>query len=416
MNTSIFEMRFLAWTVGGLVFILGCQVSIADEFKLRDGRTLVGQLKSGPKADAPQWTVELQSGALIRFPSSQLETNGHVKTADRIKKYNDELQNVVSTAESHAAIAGWCNKNGLKEQELAHYRRALDFNPDHPTARSALRYIKDNAGRWVERDEFMTEGKGKVKVGGKYVYPEVYAFNEAKETHKKNTGKWNKLIDNLQKDIIANNANAEKALAELTQINDPYAVPVFGAKLLAAKTPTNLKQIYIQLLTQAQSIDAIGSLVQATLDDPEPHIRNLCLESLNFSRLGKDYAIASYITVLRGIANGKPQESPASTVTLNRAAVGLNYLDAKNAVLPLIEALVTTYKMTRKQQDQINSSGGTTFGGKPETTIEKSQNQDVLAALVKLSDGRNFSYEKQAWLSWYASVYAAPMGDLRRDP
>jgi hypothetical protein len=100
---------------------------------------------------------------------------------------------------------------------------------------------------------------------------------------------------------------------------------------------------------------------------------------------------------------------------LNRAAVGLNALQADIAVLPLIEALVTKYKMTRKQQDNINSSGATTFGGKPVTTIEQAQNQEVLGALVSLTR-QNFSYDVQRWLGWYASVYAAPMGDLRRDP
>jgi tetratricopeptide (TPR) repeat protein len=403
----------LASAILGLVAISCTQSILADEFRLKDGRTLVGQLKSGPKADSPQWTVELKSGVLVRFPSNQLETNGHLKTEERNKLYKEVSQKVEPTAESHAALAGWCSKNGFKDQELAHYRRALDFNPDFGPARARLGYTKDSSGRWVERDELMTEGKGKVKIGGKYVYPEVYAFNDAKETLKKNTGKWNRQIDNLQKDIIANNANSERALAELLQINDPYAVSVIGAKLLAPKTPVKLQLIYIQMLTQFQSPDAVAALVQATLQDDEPQIRNKCLESL--ANYGRDYAIATYIGVLREFAN-KTLESSAPMVRLNRAAVGLNHLKADNAVLALIEALVTKYKMTRKQQDQINTSGAMSFGGKPETTIELAQNQDVYNALVNLTRGQNFLYDKQRWLNWYASVFAAPMGDLRRDP
>lgn len=414
MNSAVSKkrMRFLALAISGFVAIQSYRIAAGDEFKLKDGRILVGQLKSGPKADSPQWTVELQSGVLVRFPSSQLEINGHLKTDERNEKYKLASQKVEETAESHAALAGWCSKNGMKEQELAHYRRALDFNPDFAPARSRLGYTKDNSGRWVERDEYMTEGRGKVKVGGKYVYPEVYAFNEARETLKKNTGKWNKLIDNLQKDILANNANADKALAELTQINDPFAVPVLGSKLLAAKTPTRLKLIYVQMLSQFQSIEAVGPLVQATLLDEDLQVRDACLASL--ANFGRDYAIGTYLGVLRDVSS-KTQDSPASTVRLNRAAMGLNYLKAENSVLVLIEALVTKYKMTRKQQDQINSSGATTFGGKPETTIEVAQNRDVLAALASLTR-QNFSFDKQRWLNWYASVYAAPMGDLRRDP
>ncbi|MDX1926366.1 MAG: hypothetical protein SFV81_07610 [Pirellulaceae bacterium] len=403
--------RVLALAMTALISIPVRQ-TVADEFKLKDGRVLVGQLKMGPKADSPQWTVELQSGVLVRFPSSQLETNGHVKTDERNEKYKQALQKVEPTAESHAALAGWCSKNGMKDQELAHYRRALDFNSDFAPARSRLGYTKDNSGRWVERDEFMTEGKGKVKVGGKYVYPEVYAFDDAKETLKKNAGKWNRQIDNLQREILAKNSNSEKALAELMQIDDPYAASVFGSKLLAPKTPTRLKLIYIQKLSQFETSDAVAALVEATLQDDDPQIRNKCLEAL--ANFGRDYAIASYIGELRRLAN-KTLDSSAPMVRLNRAAVGLNYLKAENAVLALIEVLVTKYKMTRKQQDQINSSGATTFGGKPETTLELAQNQDVYNALVTLTR-QNFLYDKQRWLNWYASMFAAPMGDLRRDP
>lgn len=414
MNIAKFEMRWLMLVVAGFVATQLCRVSAGDEFKLKDGRTLVGQLKSGPKKDAPQWTVELPSGTLVRFPSSQLETNGYVKMDDRLEKYMQGLQNVEPTAESHAAFAGWCgsDKVGLKEQAQAHYRRALDFNPDFATARLALGYTKDASGRWVEKDEFMTEGKGKVKIGGRYVYPEVYAFNAAKESLNKSIAKWNKPIDQMHKDIIANGSKSAKALADLMQINDPFAVPVIGAKMLDAKTPTKLKLIYVQMLSQFQLPEAVAPMVQATLSDDDAQVRDACIDSL--SSYGREYAIASYIGVLREIAS-RTEDSRASTVKLNRAAAGLNALKADNAVLPLVEALVTKYKATRSQPGNYNVAGGLTTPGKPETTIETSQNQQVLGALVNLTR-QNFSYDEQRWLSWYASVYAAPMGDLRRDP
>lgn len=406
------HLHLLSLAVGGFAAIHFCQISTADEFKLKDGRVLVGQLKGIPKGDAPQWTVELPSGTLVRFPSSQLEINGHLKTDERIEKYKLSLQNVEPSAESHAALAGWCGKNGLKEQAHAHYRRALDFDADSAVARAALGYIKDASGRWVERDEFMTEGKGKVKINGKYVYPEVHAFNDAKDTLQKKTKEWELVVRRLQTAYLAKSSNSQKSLAELLQINDPFAVPALGKFLNDAKTPRDLKMQYIQMLSQFQVPEAVGALVQATLVDDDVQVRDACLDSL--SRFGREYAIASYIGVLREISS-KTQEGPATIARLNRAAAGLNALKADNAVLQLIEALVTKYKMTRKQQDSINSSGSTTFGGKPETSIEFAQNPDVLGALVNLTR-QNFAYDEQRWLSWYASVYAAPVGDLRRDP
>ena len=172
-----------------------------------------------------------------------------------------------------------------------------------------------------------------------------------------------------------------------------------------------MQLLYVQLLAKFEIPEAVGSLVQAALVDSDIQVRDACLDAL--SRYGRDYAVMSYISVLRTLA-AKPQGSAASVDQVNRAAMGLNALRADNAVLPLIEALVTEYKMTRKQQDNYNPNAFS-MGGKAETTIEKSQNQEVLGALVKIT-GQNFGFDEPKWMRWYASVYAAPMGDLRRDP
>ncbi len=397
--------------LAGLVIVALNAGSHADEFKLKDGRTLVGQLISAPKGDSKLWTVQLAAETFVRFDNEQLEYNGHLKLDDRLDKYRLSLKNVEPTAESHAGLAGWCNSNGLKEQAEAHYRRALDFDPEFRTARYALNYREDDSGRWVLRDQLMTEGKGKVKVGGRYVYPEVYAFEAQKEDFDKKSGAWNVIVTRLQRDIVAGKSNAARALEELMAINDPYAVPALGARLVDPKTPTKVQLLYVQLLTQFQSSDAVGPLVQAALVDDDIAVRDACLDSL--ARFGRDFAVMSYISVLRTIA-AKPQGSGVSTVQVNRAAAGLNALNAGNAVLPLIDALVTEYKVTRKQQDNYNPNAFS-MGGKSETTIEKSQNQEVLGALAKLT-GQNFAFDEAKWMRWYANTYAAPMGDLRRDP
>ena len=388
-----------------------CSDLRADEFKLKDGRTLIGQLVAAPKGDSKQWTIQLSPGTYVRFDSEQLEFNGHLKPDERLEKYRQSLKNVEPTAESHAGLAGWCNSNGLKEQAEAHYRHALDFDPNFRTARFALGYREDASGRWVERDQLMSEGKGKVKVGGRYVYPEVYAFEERKKELEKKTGAWNPIVTRLQRDIVAGKANSQKSLEELLQISDPFAVPALGARLVDQKTPTKMQLLYVQLLAKFEIPEAVGSLVQAALVDSDIQVRDACLDAL--SRYGRDYAVMSYISVLRTLA-AKPQGSAASVDQVNRAAMGLNALRADNAVLPLIEALVTEYKMTRKQQDNYNPNAFS-MGGKAETTIEKSQNQEVLGALVKIT-GQNFGFDEPKWMRWYASVYAAPMGDLRRDP
>jgi tetratricopeptide (TPR) repeat protein len=400
--------RWIANAAAGWVVMAAAPFAAADEFKFKDGRTLVGQ---GKRNEAQQWTVQLTNGAFVRFANSQLEINGHLKTDERIKNYESSLKNVEPNAESHAEFAGWCKSKGLKEQAEAHYRRALDFDPDFSVARAALGYINE-AGRWVERDQLMTEGKGKVKVSGRFVYPEVYAFEADKKAREEKEGQWRVVINRLHGVIESGKSNAPKALAELRQTNDPFAIRALGEKLNDPKTSTAVQLEYVLLLSQFQSLQATSELIAATLKDDDVRVRDACLDSL--SRFGREYAIASYIGVLRSVS-GAAQPNAASTVQVNRAAAGLNALNAENATLPLIEALVTQYKLVRKAQNNYNAGGGLTTGGEDKTTIEASNNSDVLGALVKQT-GKNFNYDEKLWLQWYASVYAAPLGDLRRDP
>jgi tetratricopeptide (TPR) repeat protein len=412
----LMDARVLRLVIAGLVasaiVTKNCPTAQADEFKLKDGRTLIGKLIAAPKADAKQWTVQLAAGTFVRFDNDQLAINGHIKTEERLEKYRQSLQNVEPTAESHAGLAGWCNSNGLREQAEAHYRRALDFNPDFRTARTALNYREDASGRWVERDQLMTEGKGKVKVGGRFVYSEVYAIEVQKAELEKKTGAWNPIITRLQRDVIAGKTNSQKALDELQQISDPFAVPALSARLLDSKTPTKLQMLYVQLLSQFQIPESVGPLVQASLTDDDPVVRDACLDSL--AKFGREVAVSSYIRVLQAVA-AKPQDNAATIAQVNRAATGLNALKAGNAVLPLISALVTEYRVTRQPQNNYDSSGAFTTGGKPVTTVEKSQNNEVLSTLSTMT-GQNFGFDEAKWMRWYAATYAAPMGDLRRDP
>jgi hypothetical protein len=56
-----------------------------------------------------------------------------------------------------------------------------------------------------------------------------------------------------------------------------------------------------------------------------------------------------------------------------------------------------------------------TFGGKEQIQEYSEQNASVLGTLAQLT-GQNYDYNQSQWLAWYASVYAPPAGDLRRDP
>lgn len=123
-------------------------------------------------------------------------------------------------------------------------------------------------------------------------------------------------------------------------------------------------------------------------------------------RNGRHMAIARFTAELRN-------SNPAA---INRAATGLRIMQAKTVILPLIDALVTTYIVETKGQNNYNTSGEMVFGAdKPKKVRVESKNEEVLNALANLTS-QNFGYDEVQWKAWYASLYAAPVGDLRRDP
>ena len=114
-----------------------------------------------------------------------------------------------------------------------------------------------------------------------------------------------------------------------------------------------------------------------------------------------------------------------SNRTINRAGVALGRLGEREAILPLIDALVTRHETVKKPANQINTSfsrssdgglglGGLNVGGGPKKIVKNLQNKSVLEALVALTE-QNYQYSKNDWKRWY--IGQQDLGDinLRRD-
>ena len=107
---------------------------------------------------------------------------------------------------------------------------------------------------------------------------------------------------------------------------------------------------------------------------------------------------------------------------VNRAGWALGRLGNPEAVLPLINALVTTHQQMVGGGGGINagfgSDGGVGFGagGKPKIIQRDFMNQDVLSALSQLvPPGFNYSYNEEAWHHWYTRANTPTAVNLRRD-
>ena len=159
--------------------------------------------------------------------------------------------------------------------------------------------------------------------------------------------------------------------------------------------------LYVDALERIGTPPAIDALVDGTLQDPDEEIFHACLEKI--LRLRPPNVEKRYVAALRDEIN----------LRVNRAAYALGQLRETSVLSPLIGALVTThtivipkasdaYTATFARTDGGSPLGGTGFsaGGEPLVISQTVNNQEVLTALIRLSGGVNYGFDKQAWQYW----------------
>ena len=158
---------------------------------------------------------------------------------------------------------------------------------------------------------------------------------------------------------------------------------------------------------------AISALISTTLEDPDLEVRLRAVDHLR--RIGPEPAVRMFSQSLQSKSNR----------TINRAGVALGRLGNTDAVLPLIESLVTRHERIVKPTSAItpsfgrNSDGsggmnGLSVGGGPKKVVRDLKNQSVLEALISLTD-QNYQYSKPDWKDWYIRQQEAGEVNLRRD-
>ena len=110
-------------------------------------------------------------------------------------------------------------------------------------------------------------------------------------------------------------------------------------------------------------------------------------------------------------------------VIVNRAAEALGLIGDRDAIGPLIGALVTKHKVMEGSgpADQhtyvFTPTGGTAMNmgsSGAKLVTREVENAAVLAALSKLA-GVNFGFDQAAWRDWLSSEAKAHPVDVRRD-
>lgn len=392
------------------------KLASADQFRLKDGRVLEGKLirtdtvKEGEN-EVTRLAIEVEPGFLVRIHQTDLARSGYLKSDPKEEEYRQQVSQLDETADAHYQMAIWCAEKGLRPQSRAHYLRTIELDPNHKLARVALEHTISSAnGRWIKREDEMAV-RGKVSYKGKWQFPEYIPMDEALEQEKQLRASVQKEINRLHTDFLRGTANkAQQSAQLLSQIDNPLAIEFVSQLLLdrqrggVQKATPALKLIYITLLSRFDSADATIPLAHLSVVDSEQSVRVAALDVL--SKRGRQYAIPVIGSYLRS-KNNK---------IINRAGYALAQLNAQEAILPMIDALVTRHEFQGPQNDNFSpGAGGLTMGTAKKQMVDLN-NEDVYSALSQITGQGQLGYDRALWLAWYASVYAPPADDLRRDP
>jgi len=386
----------------------GISAAQADVFELKNGGRVEGTLVSTADADKSKYVIDLAVGGRLTLPRSDVV---RVDTASASEVEYEKLARAsADTVEAHMKMYEWCRERKLTSQMKEQLARVLELDPNHEKARTASGFRQQD-GEWLTRDDVMTS-RGMVSYKGQYVAPQHVELLERQAETKETQADWANTIERLRRWLTGRQEKrVAQAQAELQAIRDPAAAESVVAALRREKNPA-LKRLWLEILSRLDHRAAVDALVDRSLADPDEEIRHQSLEYLIKS--GRPGLATPYIRVLKNHDNE----------IVNRAGAALGQIGDRDAMGPLVDALITTHriKISDAHPDQIGAAfspdgGGTfSFGGSgPQVVSRTIQNPAVLNALVTLSGGTSFDYDQAQWRRWLAAQAKHKAVDVRRD-
>ena len=380
----------------------------ADEFILKNGGRVEGELVNRDQSPRTTYVVRDKNGHTITLDADQVRNIKVPSEAER--NYERFLPKMPNTAEGNWKMAEWCGRQKLREKEQLHLAEVIRLDPDHALARRRLGYSRLN-GKWVKPDEFR-RGQGYEPFGGRYRVRQDIQSIQQRETRELAEKQWKGKILGIR-----NRKRKSRSLAparqELMAITDPTVVPAL-IEMLVDEESQSFTSLWIATLGRFPGSAVDAALVQCALHDTNEETRLQCLDQLQ--RRQNTQATDTFVRALKSNDNRH----------INRAAAGLQRMQDPYAIPHLIDALTSKHvRQTQSNPGQIGAYfpsggrgsgglGGLTMGSRAKRVEVIVENRSVLEALVSMSDGPNFGYDKSRWKQWYINTNTPADVNLRR--
>ena len=379
----------------------------ADVVELKNGGKIHGEIANASDKRAANYVISTDGGGRMTIPRSEVVRV--VSQSPLQEEYHRRTLAAADTVDAHWQLAQWCRQQKLIDEYRGELAKILELDPNHEQARLALGHQKQSGG-WRSRDEVMA-ARGLVWYDGKYYTQHHIELLEQAKAAKQVDADWNKRLDRWRRLLTGRRqVRSDEAKREIRALKDPAAAPAVVALLAEEKDP-DVKRLLIDVAAAMDTPLVLDQLVQISLTDPNDELRYAALEHLIAT--GRPGVAGPYVRALRNNDN----------VIVNRAAEALGTIGDRDAIGPLIGAIVTKHKalVGSGSPDQhsyvFTPSGGTSmnFGNSPPKLVTRDvENPAALAALAKLA-GVNFGFDQSAWRGWLTAEAKAHPVDVRRD-
>lgn len=394
------------------VLILGSAPSraAAESFLLKSGGQIYGELLNPKRKAAEPYQIKTAAGMRISLSREAVAKVVVVREAEL--EYERLLPKVSDTAAGHWEMAEWCREQGLKAQREEQLRLVVKLDPDHERAHLALGRSR-LGGKWQTMEEYK-QSQGYVKHEGQWRTRQDVEIALARAEAEEEVIKWRKQIKNIWLGWIGKKREAE-AVQNLRQIRDPHAAPTLIEVLEQKGQSRQLRMLMIDILSELKGNPGEGIFIKLYMTEKDQGISDACLDHL--VRTQSKWAVHQYTAVIK--------DKKSLPDTINKAAVALGRLKDPIATPALIEALQTTHVVVIQPGGEAGGglgpisaspgTGGLSAGApKPIKRSVPSQNHQVLSALTTLHPGVNFSFDEDAWRSWYVETHEPAQVNLRR--
>lgn len=389
-------------------FLANPQVTLrADVFEIRGGGTITGKLLNDPKDSV--FKILTNDGIEIEIASSKLKPPILIPS-DFEASYKKLLQGKEDTVELHRAMSLECAKQGPVALSYAHKERVVELDPSDENWKALGEHSWDaQYGEWIHRDKKFKRQGMKSIAGNKWDTPESQAIKKVETDQKTSNAEMKKQIDENMRSLTDRTKGA-KARQFFATLNDPACISTLH-DYLKKETSVDKVSIYMEILGRMPNGSANWVFVDLAMASKNAQLVNQCIEMLQRTEAGREYAFNSFWNVIRN-TKAKPE-------AVDRAGTHLQVFQDKRATKDLIERLVSILTITSANSPTtgISNDGGINMPMGSGKKVEKRiyEHQPVLTALIALTDGANYQYDIPEWRNWFARTYAITNLDLRRD-